>query len=257
MLDYSLEGKTYLVIGASSGIGRASAIAISKLGGRVVLSSRNESKLQETLALMDNADKHIIISYDICNLKGIKEFITNCINQLNTKFDGLIFCAGSARTKLIKMEQLDEFEEDFLLGYKSYLEILKVFSSKRIINDGGSIVALSSRAALFPEKIMARYATTKAAINITSQIAAQEFARRKIRVNTICPEMTKTPMVNHFFDNVTKEQLNKFYPLGFLEPDDVANLVVFLLSDMSKKLTGQNFYLSAGNAGTPIEDYII
>lgn len=257
MLDYSLEGKTYLVIGASSGIGRASAIAISRLGGRVVLSSRDESKLQETLSLMDNADKHIIMSYDMCNLKGITEFIKNCINKMNTKFDGLVFCAGSAGTRLIKMEQLDEFEEGFLLGYKSYLEILKSFSSKRVMNDGGSIVALSSRAALFPEKAMTRYATTKAAINVTSKIAAQEFAKRKIRVNTICPEMTKTPMVNHFFDNVTEEQLNKFYPLGFLEPNDVADLVIFLLSDMSKKLTGQNFYLSAGNAGTPIENYIV
>lgn len=252
-----LNNKTYLIIGASSGIGRASAIAISKAGGRVVLSSRNESKLQETLLLMDNIDKHFIMPYDVCDINGIKEFVKKCINITNTTFDGLVFCAGSTKAKLIKMEKINEFEEDFLLGYKSYLEFLKVFSSKRIIKDGGSIVALSSRAALFPEKALVRYATIKAAMNVTSQIAAQEFARRKIRVNTICPEMTKTPMVNHFFDNVTEEQLNKLYPLGFLEPDDVANLVVFLLSDMSKKLTGQNFYLSAGNSGTPIEDHIL
>lgn len=255
-MNYSLEGKTYLVVGASSGIGRASAIAISKLGGRVVLSSRDEVKLRETLFCM-KGDNHLIEPYDMHNILGLKEFIKRCIIKLNGKFDGMVFSSGSAKTKLIKMENIEEFEEDFELGYKAYLMLLKEFSSKRILNDGGSIVALSSRAALFPEKVMTRYATTKTAINITSNIAAQEFARRKIRVNTICPEMTKTPMVDHFFNNVSKEQLEKFYPLGFLEPEDVADLVVFLLSDMSKKFTGQNLYLSAGNAGTPIDDYIV
>lgn len=255
MLNYSLEGKTYLVVGASSGIGRASAITISKLGGRVVLSSRNEEKLRETLSLMVG-EKHIVVPYDMHKVSGIKDFIKTCVEQLNEKFDGLVFSSGSAKTKLIKMENVEDFEEDFELGYKAYLMLLKEFSSKRILNDGGSIVALSSRAALFPEKVMTRYATTKAAVNITSKIAAQEFARRKIRVNTICPEMTKTSMVDHFFNNVSREQLEKFYPLGFLEPEDVADLVVFLLSDMSKKFTGQNLHLSAGNAGTAIDDYI-
>ena len=135
--------------------------------------------------------------------------------------------------------------------------LLKEFSSRKVLNDAGSIVALSSRAALFPEKFLSRYATTKAAINITSNIAAQEFAKRKIRVNTICPEMVKTPMTEYFFSSVSQEQLNKFYPLGHLETSDVSDMIIFLLSDMSKKITGQNFYLSAGNAGTAIDGYII
>lgn len=244
------------MVGASSGIGRAAAVAISKLGGRVVLSSRNEANLKETLALM-NGDNHIIEPYDLHNIPGINVFVKACLEKIDAKFDGLVFTSGSPRTKLIKMENIEEFEDDFELSYKAYLMLLKEFSSKRILNDGGSIVALSSRAALFPEKAMTRYATTKAAINITSNIAAQEFARRKVRVNTICPEMTKTPMVDHFFNNVSKEQLDKFYPLGFLEAEDVADLIIFLLSDMSKKFTGQNLYLSAGNSGTPIEDYNI
>lgn len=251
-----LDGKTYLVVGASSGIGRASAIAISKLGGRVVLSSRNESKLKETLSFMEG-NKHIICPYDMHNLFGIKNFVKNCINSINCKFDGLVYTSGVCRNKLIKMENIVEFEDDFEVGYKAYLMLLKEFSSRKVLNDAGSIVALSSRAALFPEKFLSRYATTKAAINITSNIAAQEFAKRKIRVNTICPEMVKTPMTEYFFSSVSQEQLNKFYPLGHLETSDVSDMIIFLLSDMSKKITGQNFYLSAGNAGTAIDGYII
>ncbi|WP_455654836.1 SDR family oxidoreductase [Phascolarctobacterium sp.] len=256
MLNYSLKGKTYLVVGASSGIGRASAIAISKLGGRVVLSSRNKAKLRETLSYMEG-ENHIIAPYDMHNILGIKEFIKNCTSSIGGKFDGLVYTSGVGIARLIKVENIKEFDEDFELGYKAYLMLLKEFSSRRILNDGGSIVALSSRAAMFPEKALARYATTKAAVNMTSNIAAQEFAKRKVRVNTICPEMVKTPMAECFFCVMDKEKLDKFYPLGFLEPEDVADLVVFLLSDMSKKFTGQNLYLSAGNAGTPIDGYIV
>lgn len=256
MLKNMFAGKTYLIVGASSGIGKASAIAISKLGGRVVLSSRNEMKLRETLSCMEG-NNHIIEPYDMHNVSNIKKFIKTCVEKINGKFDGLLYTSGVSRSKLIKLENIEEFNEDFELGYKAYLMLLKELSSKRIFNDGGSIVALSSRAALFPEKALTRYATTKVAINITSNIAAQEFARRKIRVNTICPEMVKTPMTEQFFSNVSQEELKRLYPLDFLEPEDVADLVVFLLSDMSRKITGQNLYLSAGNMGTDFAGYII
>ena len=251
-----LKGKNYLVVGASSGIGRASAIAISKCGGRVILSSRSELKLQETLSLMEG-DQHFIEPYDMHDLYRIKEFVKKCIDKINGKFSGLVFTSGICRSSLIKTENIQEFQNDFEMSYSAYMMLLKEFSSRKVLEDFGSIVALSSRAALFPEKSLSRYATIKAAINVTSNIAAQEFAKRKIRVNTICPEMVKTPMTEYFFHHVTQEQLNKFYPLGYLEAEDVANMVVFLLSDMSKKITGQNFYLSAGNAGTAIDGYIV
>lgn len=251
MFKKFFEGKTYLVIGASSGIGKAVAIAISKLGGRVVISSRNENKLRETNLLMAGTE-HIIIPYDMHNVLGIKDFIKKSITSINDKFDGVVYTAGVSRSKLIKVETIMEFDNDFEVGYKAYLMLLKELSSRKVLRDGGSVVALSSRAALFPEKAMTRYATTKAAINITSNIAACEFAKRKIRVNTVCPEMVNTPMTEYFFSSVSKEQLDKLYPLGYLEVEDVANLIIFLLSDMSKKITGQNFYISAGNSGTPI-----
>lgn len=256
MTTIRLDGKTYLVVGASSGIGRATAIAISKLGGRVVLSSRNEIKLKETLSFMEG-NNHVICPYDMHNVLGIKELIKKSITSINDKFDGVVYTAGVNRSKLVKFETIMEFDKDFELGYKAYLMLLKELSSRKVLKDSGSIVALSSRAALFPEKAMTRYATTKAAINITSNIAAQEFAKRKIRVNTICPEMVKTPMTEYFFSFVSQEQLDKLYPLGYLEVEDVADLIIFLLSDMSKKITGQNFYISAGNSGTPINTCIL
>lgn len=255
-MQLDLSNKKYLVVGASSGIGRAISIAISKCNGQVVLTSRNQSKLLETKEKM-NGDNHIVIPYDITDIKGIKNFIKNCLDIIGGKFDGLVFTAGISRVKPIRVENVEKLRNFFEVSYWAYVELLKDFSSKMVLNNGGSIVAISSRSALFPEKGYLGYATAKQAIITSSLVAARELADRKIRVNTICPEMVKTPMTEYFFNSVSKEQLEKFYPLGYLEVEDVSNLVIFLLSDMSKKISGQNFYLSAGNAGTAIDDFII
>ena len=255
-MNIDLSDKKYLVVGASSGLGRAIAISISKLNGKVILTSRNKEKLQETFSMMEGTG-HIIKPFNMADILRIKDFVKECIQEINGKLDGLIFSAGLERCIPIRSEDIIKLKEFYDVSYISYLSLLKEFSSKRVLLDGGSIIAISSRAAIFPEKGYLGYGTAKAAINFTSSVAAQEFAKRKIRVNTICPEMVKTPMTEYFFHHVTQEQLNKFYPLGYLEAEDVANMVVFLLSDMSKKITGQNFYLSAGNVGTAIDGYII
>ncbi len=251
-----LSNRRYLVVGASSGIGRAIAISISKLNGKVILTSRNKDKLEETLSFMDGTG-HLIMPFDMSNVSKIKEFVKQCVDIIGEKFDGLVFSAGIGRCIPIRSENFDSLQEFYNVSYMAYVALLKEFSSKRNMNDGSSIIGISSRAALFPEKGYLAYGTAKTAINFASNIAAQEFAKRKIRVNTICPEMVRTPMAECFFDVVDKKRIEEFYPLGFLEPEDVSNMVVFLLSDMSKKITGQNFYLSAGNTGTPIDGYII
>lgn len=251
-MKLDLFSKKYLIVGASSGIGRAVAIAISQYNGQVVLTGRNENNLLNTQKMMDGTN-HVVMPYDIRNIDGMKGFVKQCMERIGGRFDGLVFTAGVGRLKPIRAENMDEIRKFYELSYLSYAALLKEFSSKRVLNDYGSIIAISSRAALFPEKGYLGYATAKAAINTASLVAAQELADRGVRVNTICPEMVKTPMTKLFFDNVSKEQLDRFYPLGYLEPEDVANTVVFFLSDMSKKITGQNFYLSAGNTGTGIE----
>lgn len=253
-MELDLSNKRYLVVGASSGIGRATAIAISQRHGQVVLTSRNEDNLIKTKEMMDG-DNHIVMPYDITNIDGIKDFIKICIDKVGGKFDGLVFTVGSGRLRPIKTENISELKNFSERYYLPYIALLKEFSSKRVLNNYGSIVALSSRAALYPGKGDLGYATIKEAINTASLVAAQELSNRGVRVNTICPEMTKTPLVKVFFDTVSREQLSTFYPLGYLEPEDVADTAIFLLSDMSKKITGQKFYLSAGNTGTTIDGY--
>lgn len=251
---FGLNGKKYLVTGASSGIGQAAAIKISQLGGKVILNGRNLDRLQQTLSMMDG-DGHFVMPYDLTDLDGIKGYVTDCVQTDGSRFDGLVFSTGIARDVPIRSETLEHLCNLMNVNYFSYFALLKAFSSRKILNDKGSIVAVSSAAARNPAKAQAGYSGSKAAIDATTVVASHEFAGRKVRVNSVQPGMTYTPMVvnSGYFEKTTEHQRDEWYPLGTLSPEDIAGTVVFLLSEMSKKLTGQNIYVSAGNDGTPID----
>lgn len=254
-MDIELSGKKYLVTGASSGIGRSAAILISRCGGKVILNGRNKERLKQTLFKMDG-EGHRILPFDLSNLDGIESYIDSSIKADGQRLDGAVFAAGIGAGSVIRSENLENLQCVMQVNFLSYFSVLKACSSRRILNDGGSIVAVSSRAARDPDKAQLSYASSKAAMDSASEVAALEFAKRKVRVNTVQPEMVDTPMSAAFFESVSPEQQEEFYPLGALTAEDVANMIVFLLSDMSSKLTGQHIYLSAGNDGRPI-DFLI
>lgn len=252
MAGLDLTGRKYLITGASSGIGRATAVLVSQLGGKVVLNGRNRERLHETLTLL-SGEGHCIMPYDLAGLGGIKAYVDGCIRTDGQRLDGLVFAAGMGAGSVIHAENLKNLQRVMEVNFLPYFAMLKVCSSKRILNDGGAIVAVSSRAAGNPDKAQVSYAGSKAALDAASEVAALEFAKRKVRVNTVRPEMVDTPMSAAFFESVSPEQQEEFYPLGPLTAEDVAQTIVFLLSDMSRKITGQHICLSAGNDGRPID----
>lgn len=243
----NLTGKKIMVTGASSGIGQAAAILISRLGGRVVLNGRNEARLADTVSQMEGSG-HLIMPFDLENLEGIRNYVNDCIKMDGIRFDGLVFSTGVGRTMPIRNEKLTNLHQMMKVSYLTYFMLIKEFASRKILNDRGSIVAVSSKSALQPEKGQASYGSGKAAVNICSEVAAQEFSSRKIRVNTVNPYMTMTHMTKDYFNNpeVIMKQ-DSLYPLGIIKPTDVAELIVFLLSDVSSKITGQHIGISAGN----------
>ena len=250
-----LNGKKIFVAGASSGIGQATAIMISKLGGKVVLNGRNEERLNETRSMMEG-DGHLVMPYDLLQFEGVNRYIRKCVEIDGISFDGLVFSAGVSLGSVIRMTKLDSFRNIMEQNFLPYAALLKEFSSKKVLKNGGSIVALSSSATVHFDKAHSAYACSKNAIEAISNVASHELVRRKIRVNSVCPEMTRTPMTQDYFGTVSQEKRDAHYPLGALEPEDVANTIVFLLSNMSSKITGQKIYLSAGNDGGPI-NYIL
>lgn len=248
----SLSNKKFLVTGASSGIGRATAIKISELGGRVILNGRDECRLKETLSMMDG-DGHYTMPFDLLRFDDVEKYIQACLNTDGERFDGFVFSTGIDSAQIIRTERIVNFRHVMDTNCVTYAALLKQFSSRRIFNNQGSIVAVSSCITKHLNKSRMSYTASKAALEAVSAIAAKELVSRQIRVNTVLPEMTATPMTIEFQNNTTEEQKKQWYPLGMLTAEDVANTIVFLLSDMSRKLTGQNIYLSAGNDGRPID----
>lgn len=252
----NFNGKKYLIFGASSGIGKQVALQLSQLGARLVLVGRNEEKLQETLEMLDG-DGHNILICDVSDFSAAQNAVKTAVSMDNIKLDGCVFSAGIYAMLPLGAVTEEKINKIFATNIVSMMAIAKAFSSKRISNNGASFVSVSSRAALLPDKSQGVYGVSKAAINSYTVAAAKEMSNRLIRFNAVCPEAVDTEMGAGFKDNTTQEAMQKIYPLGMLEAEDVADTIIFLLSDMSKKITGQSIWLSAGNDGGSIDGHIL
>ena len=245
-VNFGIEGKKYLITGASSGIGQATAILISKFGAKVVLNGRNEERLYETLSQMEGKGHHIM-PFDLSKWDKIGKFVKDCLQTDEERFDGLVFASGMSVNRPIRAETLESVDEMLKVNYLSYFTLIKEFSSRKVLNDGGSIVAVSSQASIVPDKGQSSYGSSKAALETLSMVASREFEKRRIRVNLILPGATQTPASAAFFASNTEDKLKEMYPLGVVQSEDIANTALFFLSDMSNKITGQRLVVLGGH----------
>jgi len=240
---YSLEGKIILVTGASSGIGRTTAIECSKMGAKMVITARNEERLKETLAALEG-EGHQMLLADL----GNEEDLDKLVNEL-PKLDGIVNNAGFTKTlplQFVKREQLLE-----VLNVNTVAPILLLHKAlkKKLLNNESSIVFTSSIAGLgltAPGNSM--YTSSKGAISAYMKNAALELSSKKIRVNAVCPGMVNTGILE--LGTVTAAQLEedeKKYPLGrYGEPRDIALAIIYLLSNASAWVTGTNLIIDGG-----------
>ena len=242
---FSLEGKTILVTGASSGIGKQTAIECSKLGATVIITGRDINRLQETFDALDsNARAHKKVIADLLK----EEDVNHLLAEVN-KVDGVVLCAGKGLTLPVQFCTREKFDEIFNINFFSPIEVLRLLYKKKQINKEGSVVILAS---LGGTQIYSGgnsiYGASKAALNSMMHFCAKEFAPRKIRVNSICPGMVDTPLIHR--GTVSDEQLEQDkerYPLKrYGTPEDIAFCAVYLLSDASSWMTGQDIVLDGG-----------
>lgn len=243
---FSLEGKTILVTGASSGIGKSIAIECSKLGSTVIITGRDEERLNKTFMSLENksyAHKQIIA--DLTNEKEIEQIVTSVDN-----LDGLVLCAGKANTLPMQFSSTDKFIPVFDINFFSPVELLRTLYKKKKLTKGSSVVMIASiggiKRCTYGNGI---YGASKAALNTIMKYCAREFgASRLIRVNSICPGMVETPLIHAGY--ITEEQLEadrKTYPLQrYGQPEDIAHAAVFLLSDASSWITGHSLVVDGG-----------
>lgn len=239
---FSLEGKTILITGASSGIGRGIAVTCSKMGATVILTGRSQMKLGVSLALL-NEGAHKILAADLTN----GESVSRMVNELPA-LDGMVHCAGIGQRVLCKMATEHDVDSVMDINYKGPVLLQTELLKQKKINKGASIVFVASIATWSPSVGNAFYSASKGAIVSYANCLALELAPRKIRVNCISPAMVWTDLIKNVA--VEEEQLKedeKTYPLKrYGQPEDVANLAVYLLSDASSWMTGSNVNITGG-----------
>lgn len=240
---FSLQGKTILVTGASSGIGRSIAVECSKMGANVILTARNEQRLQETLALMECGGHKIVVA-DLFQ----EATIQSMVNQMPL-LDGVVHNAGIGLRKPCKM--ITQVDIDLVMTANSHGPILlqRYLLKNKKINKEASIVFVASRAPFAPTVGNALYAASKGAILGYAKVLALELAAQKIRVNSICPAMVWTELIERDAQQmgVSYEDVQQKYPLKrYGKPEDVAYLTIYLLSDASSWMTGSDIDITGG-----------
>lgn len=235
---YHLHHKRILVTGASSGIGREVAIQCARMGATVILTGRDHTRLAETASLMQAGD-HLSLVADLTQLDAIKTLVKQA-----GAIDGVVHCAaidGVIPARMISKAFLDRVLET---NFHAPVLLTQQLLAQKTLQDGGSIVFMTSIAAHTGTVGVGPYSASKTAILGLMRCLALEVAKRGIRVNAISPGMVDTPLVNEDRDWLEEKVRN--YPLGLGQPIDVAHAAVFHLSDASRKITGTAFHIDGG-----------
>ena len=242
---FSLEGKTILVTGASSGIGRATAIVCSKMGATLLITGRNENRLNDTFSSLEGEGHKMTIA-DLSSTEGREQLLENV-----EKLDGVVHCAGISGHKVFQFLKESEIEGMFEINFNTPLLISRDLVKKKKINKGGSIVFITSTSGILSSYMGGcLYSSTKGALNGLIKGMALELASKSIRVNSLMPSMVSTPIMDG--GQLTEEQFEedkKRYPLKrYGYPEEVAYAVVYLLSDASAWTTGTNLLMDGGRS---------
>ena len=242
-----MQEKTIIVTGATSGIGKAMAQKFFAEGARVIAVGRNKTVLQEISDVGENNSGIVPFEADLAQLENVQAIFDYC-KQNGWKIDGIAHCAGITLNVPLRVNNIEDTGHLFRINVEALAEICRMAASRRYVSAGASIVALSSTAALDGGKGIAVYSASKAAVSVLVKAAAKELIGRKIRVNAIAPAMVRTRMYEETIRELPdlKESLQWSQPLGLIEPENIAELASYLMSEKARYITGTTVVVGAG-----------
>lgn len=242
-----VKGRRYMVTGAASGIGRATALLLSEMGAKVLLADINAEKLEEVRKECQGEVDTLTI--DLLDAESIKQTIKDKVATFG-KLHGFVHCAGIPYIAPLKVVNAEKTERVYKLNTYAAIELAKVCSNKQIYaGKHGSFVLISSVYGLVGSAANVGYAMSKGAIVAITKSLAMELVNNGIRVNCVAPGFIKTPMadkVDDMMDSEYDDRLNALHPMGLGRTEDVANGILFLLSDMSSWMTGAILHVDGG-----------
>jgi NAD(P)-dependent dehydrogenase (short-subunit alcohol dehydrogenase family) len=240
---YSLQNKTILVTGASSGIGQATAIECSRLGAKLIITGRNEDKLNKTFELLEG-EGHLQITADLCNLNDLIK-ITDEVSSLS----GIVHSAGLNINKPFQYATSEYLNNVMSVNFFAPVELTRLLIKSKKIEKSGSIVFISSvSGVLCSAPASSMYSASKGAVNGIVKGMALDLAPKNIRVNSVTPGVIETSIFDSGLVSVKQLEENKNqYPLKrFGKPIEVAFAVIYLLSDACAWVTGSNLLIDGG-----------
>lgn len=243
---FSLEGKTILVTGASSGIGRGIAVECSKMGAKMVVNGRNVERLNETISMLEG-EGHKAIAADLSQQEGIDNLVAQC-----SAINGIVHSAGIPKICAVKHIDRGLLEEIVNVNEIAPILLTSALLKKKKLQKKSSIVFIASMSGVFIANTgEAPYDATKGALSGFTKSAALELAAQGTRVNTICPGLVPTSILGLSNEMFSEEQLKETmygrYPLKRVgTPEDIANGAIYLLSDASSWVTGINLLIDGG-----------
>ena len=236
-----LTGKTVLIIGASQGLGKQTAITLSEIGAKCILVARNEEKLKSTLTALDGTG-HGIIALDVSILDSIEP----CIKQIvfeHGPIDGLVYAAGVTNDRPLNLLTPEVVDATLKTNLEGFLETVRCVCKRKRYNPGLRIVGIASTAALAGTKAHTGYSASKAGMNGAMRCLAKELGDKDICINTVAPAMIRTAMYEKWYQDNGEgsfrvEALKLRQYLGVGEPEDISNVIAFLLSPAASFITG-------------------
>ena len=245
MMPSDLTGKHLLVTGAASGIGRQVALDAVAAGATVTVTGRRREKLEELAKEAAGPGSVQVEPQDLSNTAAVVDWLNQIADK--SRLDGIAHCAGQSFVSPLRTTRMDVAGDLFGANVLSTLALLRGFASKKVSNDGAGFVALSSAAAHEASPGLATYAATKAAVESLVRTAALELRERRLRVNAVAPGYVETEMMEKSkgslpgFDAIMARQF-----LGMISPSEVSSVVLFLLSPLSRSITGTVLVIDAG-----------
>ena len=245
---FSIDQKTFVITGASSGIGRQSAIDFSNAGANLVLLGRNKDRLSETQKMCIPERRCNIYCCDLTDVSTMEQ-VEGLLVAENGLIDGMLYCAGIEKTLPYNKLSSVDYSHIFDVNVVGAVNLLKYLTKKGVRAEHAKYVIVASITAVVGRPGVSAYAASKGALVSLVKTISLEMAQKGLTINCISPGTILTPLMMKMMESLTPEQQEERrsgFPLGLGTPSDVSNTAMFLLSDAARWITGQNIIVDGG-----------